>query len=68
MKFSERMIEMTPENIVRLHAIEQLAAVFIDPARCRYLTAAVLARAISNQEVFELVQQAATDRIPDHGA
>jgi hypothetical protein len=58
------MIEMSPENLMRLKAVEKLAGAFADPDRCRYLAAAVLARAISNQEVFELVQLAATDKLP----
>jgi hypothetical protein len=68
MTSGDRLIEMTPENLVRLDAVEKLAGVFIDPERCRYLAAAVLARAITNQEVLELVQKAATDRIPGSGA
>jgi hypothetical protein len=45
-------------------AIAVLGVVFRDPMRQRLLAAKVLARAVTNDEVWELVQAAAVDPFP----
>ena len=65
MTLGDRQIEMTVENLHRMMALEEIADIFRDPDRQRLMTAAVMARAISNQEVFELVLEVAHGKIPE---
>jgi len=65
MTLGDRQIEMTEENFDRLMDLEEIADIFRDPDRQRLMTAAVMARAISNQEVFELVMDVAHGEIPE---
>lgn len=57
-------IEMTPERIARLEEVAMVGLAFRDPERLRFLAAKVLARAVTNDEVWDLVQAAATDPLP----
>ena len=65
MTLGDRQIEMTAENFDRMQGIEEVADIFRDPDRQRLMTAAVMARAISNQEVYELVLEVAHGKIPE---
>jgi len=65
MSEEKRRIEMTPETIARMTEIATLAKVFADDReRMRLLAAKVLARAVSDDEVWRLVQAAATEPLP----
>lgn len=64
MTLGDRQIEMTNENFLRMQGIEKVADIFRDPSRQRLLTAAVMARAISNQEVYELLLETAYAAFP----
>lgn len=57
-------IEMTPERLARMTEIAEIGMVFRDPLRLRFLAAKVLARAVSNDEVWELVQAAVNEPLP----
>lgn len=61
----ERLVEMTPERIERMLTIIALSVVFGDLDRQRVLVARVLARSLTNDELYELVQMASTEPIPD---
>jgi hypothetical protein len=62
---SDRHIEMTPERVKRMFEIADVGVVFLDPDRQRYLAAMVLARAVTDDSVWELVQRAAVAPLPD---
>jgi hypothetical protein len=61
---SERRIEMTPAVVARMVEIAEVGVVFRDPERQRLLAAKVLARAVTDDEVWELVQAAAIEDFP----
>lgn len=61
---TERWIEMTPERVARMVEIGEIGAVFRDPLRQRLLAAKVLARAVTDDAVWELVQAAAVEPFP----
>jgi hypothetical protein len=62
----KQFIEMTPERIERMEEIANLALVFAsDPLRMRLLAAKVMARAVTNDEVFRLLQRAAVEDFPE---
>ena len=61
---SEEQIEMTPERQERLDELIVLTQVFMSARRQRLLTAYVIARALTNDEVYNLVKRAATDDFP----
>ena len=66
MSDEKRFVEMTSERVARMDEIALLALVFAaDPMRMRLLAAKVMARAVSNDEVFALLQDAAVEDFPE---
>ena len=60
----ERKIEMTEERLDRMVEIATIGIVFRDPMRLRLLAAKVLARSVTDDSVWELVQAAAIEDFP----
>lgn len=60
----ERMVEMTEERIARMSEIIEIGYAFRDIDRQRFLVAKVLARAVTDDEVWALVQSAVNEPLP----
>ena len=62
---SDRPIEMTPERVARMMTIADLGLVFAsNPLRMRFLAAKVMARAVTNDEVYDLLRAAVSEPLP----
>jgi hypothetical protein len=60
----QRMVEMNEERIARMSEIIEVGYAFRDPDRQRFLVAKVLARAVTDDAVWELVQSAVNEPLP----
>ncbi len=65
---TERKIEFTLDNLVRMAAVEMLLTRYVEePWRFRYLTAKVAARAVTDDTFMEFLRAGAHDPLPENG-
>jgi hypothetical protein len=61
----DRRILMTPERVERMLKIVSLVNIFNESNRQRVLVARVMARAVTDDDLFDMIVEAAFEPIPD---